>query len=306
MENKKIRLFNWAWSKYLYLDKINNLIKNKNYNKVIDWFLGSWNLLLNLNVETKEFIWFDIIKLLPNIYNNISNYDYSINDINILIKKYDNFKDKEQYYLFRDNWNIKYAQNDYSKTFIIMTVLLLKMCSNSMVRFNNHGYFNQGFRWTKDVTIWFFKTTKTIENIYKELLKIKNATIEQNYNFIEGDLLDRIKEYWKNDLLILDPPYVLSHWKESLYWPWDKDWNDEKEKKLLSFLLNDFKGDFIYFNYLEIIFPDNVIEHLELKNFLKKYWKDKLTLLPLREQVSTWQNRKGTKEAKEFIITNIK
>jgi len=305
----QIRLFNWAWSKYLYLDKINNILKDKNYNQVIDWFLGSWNLLLNINVKAKEFIWYDIIKLLPNIYSYIDDYNYSLSDINDIINEYDNFKDKTQYYNFRNNWNFLYKHDDYSKKFIIMTILLLKMCSNSMVRFNKKEEFNQWFRWTKDINIWFFKSSKTSENILIEINKIISKKSETQYVFKNKDLMVDLKKYNnKNTLLLLDPPYVISHWKESLYGTWDKDWNDKKEKELLDFLLNDFKGDFIYFNYLEIIYPDKTIEHKILKEFLVKHegkYKKSLNLHPLREQVSTWQKRKGTKDAKEFIITNI-
>ena len=60
--------FNWVGNKFKYIDVINNLVRNKKYNSVIDMFMGSGNILLNINTNANKMIGNDKIKLLPCIY----------------------------------------------------------------------------------------------------------------------------------------------------------------------------------------------------------------------------------------------
>ena len=216
-----------------------------------------------------------------------------------IINQYNKFRDKQNYYDFREDWNKDYKFWVITFDFVIRTILLLKMMSNSMVRFNRKWEFNQWYRWTKDFELWFFNKDK-IKNINNEFNKLLKLFNENNYCFRNKDLLDDIKQYWENDLLILDPPYLLWHAEWNLYWMWWKDWNREKEKELLEFLLNDYKWDFIYFNYLSVNWNKlNVLD-----NFIKESLNVKI--IPLREQVSTWQKRvQWTKKVEEVLITNI-
>lgn len=153
--------FNWVGNKFKFLKDINDTIQNKKYDRVIDLFMGSGNLVLNINsVEAKIYIGNDKIKLLPYIYRELSDnkYKYSLEDIENIINKFDRFSTKESYYTFRDYWNEKYLNDKFDRDFIMETILLLKMCSNSMVRFNpKHGYFNQGFRGLGKKSEFFYR-----------------------------------------------------------------------------------------------------------------------------------------------------
>ena len=64
--------FNWVGNKYNYIDTINDVVKNKKYNKVIDMFMGSGNIILNLDCEANEFIGNDKQRLLPLLYKSIN------------------------------------------------------------------------------------------------------------------------------------------------------------------------------------------------------------------------------------------
>ena len=43
--------YNWVGNKYKYLNKINEIIEGKRYERVIEPFMGSGNILLNANCK---------------------------------------------------------------------------------------------------------------------------------------------------------------------------------------------------------------------------------------------------------------
>ena len=90
--------FNWVGNKYKYINEINKLT-NKKYDKIVDLFMGSGNILLNLNIEANHYIGNDIIPLLTNIYKEliINNYQYDINLFNEICKQYNDFSNKQDY-----------------------------------------------------------------------------------------------------------------------------------------------------------------------------------------------------------------
>ena len=242
------------------MNKINNLI-NKEYDKIMDVFMGSGNILLNLDIKANHYIGNDIIPLLTNIYKEliINNYQYDINLFNEICKRYNDFLNKKDYYNFRKDWNSNYKISNYNKNFILETLLLLKMCSNSMVRFNNKGEFNQGFRGCHGP--FFNEITKN--NIINELNNLSNFLQNKNYKFTNFDCLNLLNDLknTKNNLIILDPPYISGLGMYNL-----SSYNKEKDLQILNYL-NNTKNDFIYFNYL----INENFEYLELKEFAKYY-----------------------------------
>ena len=66
--------FNWVGNKYNYIEEINKVVKNKKYNKVFDMFMGSGNIILNLDCEANEFIGNDKQRLLPLLYQNVQKF----------------------------------------------------------------------------------------------------------------------------------------------------------------------------------------------------------------------------------------
>lgn len=284
--------FNWVGNKFKYIDVINNLVGNKKYNSVIDMFMGSGNILLNINTNANKMIGNDKIKLLPCIYIEIAKnkHVYTLEDVDIILNRFNRFSKKEDYYIFRDYWNEKYLNDKMDKDFIIETVLLLKMCSNSMVRFNQkEGYFNQGFRGLGKKDEFFTESMKRLcVDSVNSLTEILN---KKEFDFTSEDFLN-FKDSNDNNLIILDPPYIL---RSDMY---TVDWSKEHEDKLNKLIMNT-KNDFIYFNYLE---RDGIVNQ-ELVDIIKKRG---LTVVEINNKTNAGQGRsKNTIEVKEVLITNI-
>lgn len=281
--------FNWVGNKYKYIEIINDLVRDKKYNDVVDCFMGSGNILLNLECTANRFIGNDKNRLLPYIYERIRIIDsFNIHQIEITLNQWNRFSSKEDYYSFREYWNKKYKNNRFDDAFIYETALLLKMCSNSMVRFNSKGEFNQGFRGLGKKTEFFTDTMKKI--IVNGLNDLNIELNKNNYEFFTEDILNISPN--EKDLFILDPPYILM---DEMY---NVDFSKKHNDYLLT-LLDGNKCDFIYFNYLE---RDGVM-YKELNDIINK---NDYQVIELSNTTGTGQNRKGVKSVKEVLITNIK
>ena len=287
--------FNWVGNKYKFMDEINRIVRGRVYNNVIDLFMGSGNLLLNIDVQSNKYIGNDKIKLLPSIYRelNLNNYTYILQDIEDVLNKFNRFSTKESYYTFREYWNKKYLTDKFDKEFIIETILLLKMCSNSMVRFNpKEGYFNQGFRGLGKKKEFF--TDKMKNMCIQEINNLSKLLTGYEWEFYNKDFLEYQDIQYANskDLLIIDPPYLLRH---DMY---DTDWTIEHDNKIFELLRNT-KNDFIYFNYLE---RDGVIN----KPMLDFINENKLKYIEINNKTLAGQGRsENIKSVKEVIVTNV-
>jgi len=287
--------FNWVGNKYKYINIINSIVKDKQYEYVLDMFMGSGNIILNIDVMADTYVGNDKNKLLPKIYKflNEINYKYTYYDIENILNKFNRFSNKEDYYIFRDYWNEKYLNNVFDKDFIIETILLLKMCSNSMVRFNpKEGYFNQGFRGLGKKKEFFTENMKQL--CLDELNKLIDNIKNKNYEFLNADFMDYFDGLCgdKKGLLILDPPYIL---RKDMY---DTDWTEKHDDKLYE-LMRTTKDDYIYFNYLE---RDGVVNK-DLESFINE---NKLTVIDINNKTMSGQGRDtNVKEVREVVITNV-
>jgi hypothetical protein len=274
------------------MDSINSIVKGKKYNSVMDLFMGSGHVLFNIDVQADCYIGNDKIKLLPLIYSDLwnNNYKFTLQDIEDILNQHNRFSTKESYYTFRDYWNDKYLKDKIDKQFIIETILLLKMCSNSMVRFNpKEGYFNQGFRGLGKKTEFFTDTMKNL--CINEINKLSDSIQEERFEFRNIDFLNYIDE-GNDHLLILDPPYIL---RKDMY---DTDWTENHDKKLFDIMSNT-KNDFIYFNYIE---RDGVINQ-ELVDFINK---NNLHTININNKTLAGQGRsENILDVKEVIVTNV-
>lgn len=277
-------------NKFKYLDTINSIIQNKSYSKVIDLFMGSGNLILNINCKAKEYIGNDKNKLVPKLYTEIPKYTYTTKELENILNKNNRFSTKESYYTFRDYWNKKYLSDIFDKQFIIETALLLKMCSNSMVRFNpTEGYFNQGFRGLGNKKEFFTDTMKNI--IINGLNELSQHLQSKNIIFTNKDFLN-YKDKNNNRLLVLDPPYIL---RKDMY---DTDFTEKHDKQLLE-LISNTNNDFIYFNYL---YRDGVLNE-ELNNLINH---KKFKVININNKTLAGQGRsENIKEVQEVIVTNV-
>lgn len=282
--------FNWIGNKYTYIDIINEVVKGNKYNRAIDMFMGTGNILININIEANQFIGNDKNRLLPNVYKTIfeSNREFTLQELNQIIVKWNNFSQKEDYYTFRDYWNIKYKANQFDRDFVYETALLLKMCSNSMVRFNRQDEFNQGFRGLGKLTEFFQESMKAL--IVDGLNNLKKDLNKRNYNFISQDAINI--NFNKSDLLIIDPPYIL---RQDMY---SQDFTVNHDNYLLDIIQNN-KADFIYFNYIK---RDGEI-HNRLNKILES--NNKLKVIELSNKTKSGQGSKEVKQVSEVLITNI-
>jgi site-specific DNA-adenine methylase len=228
------------------------------------------------------------------LYSVIPKYTYTIQKINNIINSHNKFSQKDDYYNFRDYWNSKYIQNKFDESFIYETVLLLKMCSNSMIRFNKKGEFNQGFRGLGKQKEFFNDSMKNL--CIDSLNNICNLLKSKSFQFTTNDFINipRINFINQNNLLIFDPPYTII--KDEMY---NKDFDNIHNKYLLD-ILSKTHSDFIYFNYLE---RDGIYNNL-LEALIKH---NDFTVLPINNKTASGQGRnKGSRETQEIIITNIK
>jgi len=292
--------FNWVGNKYRYIDQINNLLIGKSYSTVYDVFMGSGNIMLNIDCSANLLIGNDYTPLMPNIYKHLSGAEGSFlfEELNQIIDSWNRFSDKEDYYRFRDHWNNKYLAFNYDKEFIYETILLLKMCSNSMVRFNyKKGYFNQGFRGISEDKIannnGEFFTERMKKSIIKELNSLKKALQSRNFDFTVGDFRKVLCNVTENDLVILDPPYTLG---SEMY---GGSFTDKEDLYLLNFI-EESDCDFILFNYLK----KGDTYNLNLKKFLDS--NPSLYVESLNTKLSAGQNRLGRISIEEIMISNIK
>lgn len=280
--------YNWVGNKYKHLDIINKIVKDKQYDDVVEGFMGTGNILLNLECNANRYIGNDKIKLLPSVYERIKEMEsFDKHCIERILNRWNRFSSKEDYYNFRKHWNSRYLNNRIDDMFIYETAMLLKMCSNSMVRFNSKGEFNQGFRGLGQKSEFFTENMKNL--IINSLVELKNTLNSKNFEFVTGDILGL--EVGKNDLIILDPPYIL---RNDMY---SMDYTKQHDDFLLK-LLDSNSCDFLYFNYLE---RDGVVFD-ELQELIDKH---NFNVIELASSTCTGQNRTGSKEVKEVLITNM-
>ena len=278
--------FNWIGNKAKYIDIINSLVVNKKYNNIYEPMMGSANILLNINCECDNFWGNDTIKLMPEIYNflkanDIEFYESEFNDITA---QWGEFAHKDYYYQFRDDWNDLYLKNVMNKDFVLKTIMLFKMCSNSVIRFNRENRFNSGFRGIDNCP--FFKSI-TITNIISKLNILAKHLKNRNYVFTNNDYFNI--NFEKNSLIILDPPYLLS---SGVY---AGDISENKDWAIIQKMI-DSPCDFIYFN--------NEIDHGEINNnlnLLSEYPKLNLNTLDCSGQ----NRRDSTKPIQEILIYRI-
>lgn len=281
--------FNWVGNKYKHMDKINMLVRGNEYKNIYDVFMGSGNILVNLDCSADHYVGNDVIPLLPNLYKSIKD-KFTLKEMQDILNKWDNFKDKSNYYDFRDYWNVKYLGGQYDKEFIYETILLLKMCSNSMVRFNRkEGYFNQGFRGLGGGKLEFFSPLAK-NNIVKSLNDFSDKLKRNEYTFKNEDFKEILKLVKEDDLVILDPPYILSN---GMY---GTDFTEVDDNHILSFLKST-KADFILFNYLSS--GDRV------NQALVDFIDETMNIEIISNKDLTGQGRNNAKEIQEVMISRI-
>lgn len=212
---------NWVGSKAQHITKISTVLSwVKEVDYIVDPMSGSGNLVLGLqNIKAKVLVAGDLVPLGPRYLMALSeirpDYEFLVIDALSMLSNFSMITDKADYYHYRDWWNeeVYHGETWDPHLYVLSTVLLLKMCSNSMVRLNSHDQFNQGFRGIHTNEHQFF-SGKKIENIIAKL----NELIHQysrvrsmvscfpGYDFEETLQLSLVEG--SSAIVLLDPPYI--------------------------------------------------------------------------------------------------
>lgn len=160
-----------------------------------------------------------------------------------------------------------------------------------MVRFNKTtGKFNQGFRGLGNSKEFFGDSMKRL--VLNGLNNLHKKFNENEYIF-EHKQFEQYTDKSENNLLILDPPYLL---ESEMY---NLKFNEELDNLLLELMRNT-NNDFIYFNYIK----RGELEHEKLKQVIEE--KD-FTVITINKKTNSGQGRKNySLDVEEVLVTNIK
>lgn len=289
----------YVGDKFKLMGQLKNLFP-KDINTFFDPFCGGGSVFLN--TEAKEYKVNDFNKHVISIHNYLSENSsrqtefFDILEKTILSyglsasylgktapdelkrkykKTYYAVMNKEAYHIIRNDFN-----RDQSNTLLLYILLIYGF--NHMIRFNGKGQFNLPIG-----NVDYNKNVRTsLEDYFTFMSSHRVTFFSQDYeDFLLGS------EIKKNDFVYLDPPYLIS---ESEY---NKDWTEEEEKRLLSFLdrLNEKNISFGL---------SNVLSHKGKENLILKEWSQKYTVNHLKANYISF-NDNTIKQTDEVYISNI-
>ena len=307
MQSKNTKIIqsplNYTGGKGKLLNQILPLFPNK-INTFVDLFCGGCNVGLNVNADkvyyndNNKYVigLFNTLKTLnPNsilelIYENISKYHLSL----VSIHGYEYYNcnssdgvgkyNKDKYLKLRYDYN-KMEMSDIA--YIILYILIV-YAFNNQIRFNSKGEFNLpvGKRDFND-------------NMQEKLNSFIKKIKKQDCVFSNKDFRDfNTKRLSKNDLVYVDPPYLIT----CATYNENGGWTTDDEKDLLGFLdnLNDKKIHFALSNVIKNKGKTNMI----LENWLKRNPKYKISHLDYNYANSNYHTKDKDKLCEEVLITN--
>ncbi|MEA1995203.1 MAG: Dam family site-specific DNA-(adenine-N6)-methyltransferase [Campylobacterota bacterium] len=299
--NSKIKrspLF-YVGDKYKIMGQIKNLFP-KEINNFYEPFVGGGTVFLN--IEAKKYHLNDIDKNLINIHkflvknsNDSSKFFRSVEKIIYRYKLSSSYKEdiipdslkkkwkktyfarfnKEGYEKLREHIN-KNKKNDP----LILYVLLI-YGFNRMLRFNSEGKFNLPVG-----NVDFNKNVVNALNSYFDFVQGKKIS------FTQKDFREFVseKEYFKDDFVYLDPPYIIT---ASEY---TKFWNQKFESDLLS-IIDDLNKKDVKFAL------SNVTHYNGNKNDLLIKWRRKYKVYNIKSNYISYHDNKK-KKIQEVLVTN--
>ena len=176
----------WAGSKRALINEIKEYFPNK-YSNYFEPFLGSGALFFSISDKSNCFI-SDSNQKLINTYIQIRD---NVDNVIEHLKKYRN--EKEFYYFIR-NYETKSLIEEASKF-----IFLNRTCFNGLYRVNKNDKFNVPYGKRPNVD---FVTEELLRNVSFSLKSV---------NIFSCDFEDTISKIKRNDLVFIDPPYVVSH-----------------------------------------------------------------------------------------------
>lgn len=298
-ENVKRSPLFYVGDKYKLINEIKTYFPQR-IDKFIEPFVGGGSVFMN--VEARQFVLNDIdvhiIALHRYLSGQKNNPDKFFNSIWDLIKKYElscsylydivpnGLKqeypktyfakfNKDKYHRLREDYN----KSD--RTDMAMLYLLLIYGFNRMLRFNSKGDFNLPVG-----NVDFNNNTVAALNSYFEEVANKRPVW---YNLDYRSFLSQIN-FNKNDLIYLDPPYLIT------FSEYNKLWNDDTERDLLN-ILDDLSEKGVNFAI------SNVTQYKGRKNDIFIKWAQKYNTHSIKSNYISYHDN-TIKSFKEVLVTN--
>lgn len=270
---------NYTGGKFKLLPQIMPLIPN-NINTFVDLFGGGFNV--GINVDCKNLVYNEITYQITDLFQNLHNEDFEtiINNIENIIKKYNNITTKEDFLKLRKDYN---EDKSWDKLFVLSCFGF-----NYSIRFNSKGDYNIPSGIGKCRYSYSMK-----DRIYY----LKKSLDEKDVSFNSLDFRNvDLSTLTKEDFVYVDPPYLITKAN------YNDTWKEQEEKDLLK-LLDELNDRGIRFAL------SNVFSHKGLNNEILIEWSKKYNVhyLNYHYNNSWYCNRSnGTKETTtlEVLITN--
>ena len=272
---------NYIGGKYKLLPQLMQYFPT-NINTFVDLFSGGFNV--GINVKSNQTICNDINYFIIDLYKELYNNPVD----NVLKKIYSNI---EEYGLSKENEkaykNFRIHYNETKDPIDLYTLTCYSF--NYQFRFNNNQEYNNPFGRNR---------SQFSENMKNNLIlfsdKLKNMNVDFSSKEFDKISIDNLG---KDDFIYCDPPYLITTGSYNDGNRGFKDWKEEEELKLYSFLDKA--------NEKNIKFAlSNVIEHKGKENVLLKEWSKKYKTIYLDNNYSnsSYNTKKGT--SKEVLIIN--
>lgn len=248
---------NFTGGKYKLLPQIIPLFP-KNISTFVDLFCGGCNV--GINTAAEKIICNDIDSNLIGLFSFFKGKSYNslLPKIQEVIKCF-NLSDSEKngYSFYNCNsasglgnfnrtgfLNLRETFNAISKddaNYYLYLYILIVYAFNNQIRFNSAGKFN--------LPVGKRDFNARMQNKLKNFLSALEA---KDVSFSNCDFSDiKASSLGKNDFVYADPPYLITCATYN-----EKSWNEEEEKKLLSYL-DEFSDNNIHFALSNVLFTDN-------------------------------------------------
>lgn len=288
----------YVGDKYKLIQEIKQYFP-KNINTFIEPFVGGGTVFLN--VEANNYILNDVDE---NVYNLHLFLQQKSNEVNFIdevleyIKKYNLSRSfledivpnslkqqcKKTYYAHYNKEAYQKLKNDFNKLKnknYLLLYLLLIYGFNRMLRFNSKGDFNVPVG-----NVDFNKNVLQALKNYFEFSKNKNMKFE-NLDF--KPFIEK-NGFTDKDFIYLDPPYLIT------FSEYNKIWNEEKERELLSFLDN--------LNQRNIRFAISNVTHYKGRiNNIFIEWMDKYNVKKIKSNYISYHDN-SIKNIEEVLVIN--
>jgi DNA adenine methylase len=231
----------YVGDKYKFVREIKMHFPTK-INRFIEPFVGGGSVYLNINAS--EYLLNDIDRSVIDIHKFLCSYigkeKEFYNLIFAIIHKYNLSCSYEKdivpvelkqhyiktYYAHFNKENFKKLKTDYNQSKernIAALYVLLIYGFNRMIRFNSQGDYNLPVG-----------NVDFNQNVYNALFDYFNLNATKKTNWFNQDFKEFLnaREYEKDDLIYLDPPYLIT------FSEYNKLWNEQTEQDLLQILDN--------------------------------------------------------------------